>query len=166
VSTVENIADPKKMNKYVSKFIFVKEYADALVSALASQYAVGRTQFTFTSETFAPAGALVHVTLGDGTDMDALVMTSVWNEATLMWQYTLIGYGLSRPALTAQTATLAVQIDPVYTFGVQQAVGSPEAVVAATPRYTNIVVPDALDSASVTLYAVGVRTKRCPGAWA
>jgi hypothetical protein len=116
---IENVVDTPKINKYESTYIYDSVNADRFIKALAAQYAIGSTTYTFESEMDVEAGDMVRIILNDGTDQICLVRDKSWNEGTELYKYVLRGYSADTGVLSSQTVNEVTTVKPQEIITIQ-----------------------------------------------
>ena len=108
---IQNIATtPTDVYIYKSQYLFSKDTATAFTKALTAQYKLGSLVYVFDSAADVQEGTYVRVNTGDGTNMNCIVRSVTWSEKTELFSYTCAAVSKVRDALTAQTASVTVQV--------------------------------------------------------
>jgi len=137
--TIINIAtDPIHTFTYTASYLYTAAYADTLAKALASRITTHNRIYTLRSEDMCEEGSTTSVVLDDGTSIMGLIMNRVWDERTQIYKYTILEMFNGIIAVTQHNFTETAAVDPTYTYGYQNTVGTPEAIIASSPSYLGI----------------------------
>ena len=154
-SVIDLITAYTNRHELSTTFLYEKQYADALASTLANQYANKKYVYTFSSEEAVMEGSLVQIALSDGvTNQLCLILSVEWDEAEELYYYTLMSTGTTTNALTSQTVTTVATVDTNYTYAAITGTITATTIVDLTAKYAGIGVPTA-SSSSVVRYSVG-----------
>lgn len=137
--TIINIAtDPIHTFTYTASYLYTAAYADTLAKALASRITTHNRTYTLHSEDMCEEGSTTSVVLNDGTSIMGLIMNRVWDERTQIYKYIILEMFNGVIAVTQHNFTETAAVDPTYTYGYQNTVGTPEAIVSSSPSYLGI----------------------------
>ena len=92
----------RKLDEYVSNWIFDSTTAGGLVTNLARQYAAGSITYTFTSEEVIALGSCGTIVMNNGTNQKCMVTEGPWDEGRRQYTYTLRAYSPNTGVISKQ----------------------------------------------------------------
>jgi hypothetical protein len=109
---VLSVVDTKKIDKYVSTFLYDAVEADIFTKALAALHTVDHTSYSFSSFATYVVGSVASVVTGDGVDQACLIISRAYLDTTKLWQYTVRAYDRNVGVLTYQS----VSVSPAFSY--------------------------------------------------
>lgn len=85
--------DGDEYQSYTLAYIYTQAQADTIADRLASDMAIGRIEYSLLSSNNVLMGSPVHISMGDGTEQDCIVVSRSYSESDGKYEYLLVGIG-------------------------------------------------------------------------